>query len=235
MVVCQHGLEGRPQDIIQGDHYAYHDFAAKLAERGFVTFSPQNLYIGKDKFRTLQRKANPLGKTLFSIIIPQHQQIVAWLKTLPEVDGKRIGFYGLSYGGKSAMRIPPLVPEYCLSICSADFNDWVWKNASTRSPYSYVWTNEYEIFEWDLGSTFNYAEMAALIAPRPFMVERGHFDGVAPDETVGYEFAKVRNLYQARLKLKDRCEIEWFDGPHTINGQGTYKFLHKHLNWPEPQ
>jgi hypothetical protein len=42
--------------------------------------------------------------------------------------------------------------------------------------------------------TFNYAEMAALIAPRPFMVERGHFDGVAPDETVGYEFAKVRHL-----------------------------------------
>ncbi len=30
--------------------------------------------------------------------------------------------------------------------------------------------------------------MAALIAPRPFMVERGHFDGVAPDEAVGYEF-----------------------------------------------
>jgi dienelactone hydrolase len=233
VVVCQHGLEGRPQDVVQGDHYAYHDYAAKLAERGFITFSPQNLYIGKDKFRTLQRKANPLGKTLFSIIIPQHQQIVAWLKTLPEVDDKRIAFYGLSYGGKSAMRIPPLVPEYCLSICSADFNDWVWKNASSRSPYSYVWTNEYEIFEWDLGSNFNYAEMAALIAPRPFMVERGHFDGVAPDERVALEFAKVRNLYNARLKIGERCEIEWFVGPHTINGQGTFEFLHKHLNWPE--
>jgi dienelactone hydrolase len=235
VVVCQHGLEGRPQDIVQGDHPAYHDFAAKLAERGFITFSPQNLYIGKDKFRTLQRKANPLGKTLFSIIIPQHQQIVDWLKTQPNVDDKRIAFYGLSYGGKSAMRIPPLVPDYCLSICSADFNEWVWKNASTRSPYSYVWTNEYEIFEWDLGSTFNYAEMAALIAPRPFMVERGHADGVAPDETVGYEFAKVYNLYNARLKVGDRCEIEWFDGPHTINGKGTFKFLHKHLKWPEPK
>ena len=83
------------------------------------------------------------------------------------------------------MRIPPLVDRYCLSVCSADFNDWVWKNASTLSPYSYVWTGEYEIFEWDLGSTFNYAEMAALIAPRPFMVERGHFDGVAPDRARG--------------------------------------------------
>ena len=232
VVVCQHGLEGRPQDIIEGDHYAYHDFAAKLAERGFITFSPQNMYIFKDRFRTLQRKANPLKKSMFSVIIPQHQQIVDWLKTLPYVDKERIALYGLSYGGKTAMRVPPVVTDYCLSICSADFNEWVGKNASTRNPHSYVNTGEYEIFEWDLGSTFNYAEMAGLIAPRPFMVERGHHDGVASDETVGWEFAKVRALYQGKLKLPGRCEIEWFDGPHTINGKGTYDFLHRHLDWP---
>lgn len=234
VVVCQHGLEGRPQDIVTGDHPAYHDFAAKLAERGFITFAPQNLYIFKDRFRTLQRKANPLKKSLFSVIVPQHQQIVDWLSTLPNVDPQRIGFYGLSYGGKSAMRIPPLVKNYSLSICSADFNEWVWKNASSRAPQSYVWTGEYEIFEFDLGSTFNYAEMAALIAPRPFMVERGHFDGVAPDETVAYEFAKVRHLYSARLGIGDRCELEWFVGPHTIHGVGTFDFLHRHLKWPKP-
>ena len=233
VVVCQHGLEGRPQDVVTGDHGAYHDFAAKLAERGFITFAPQNLYIFGDRFRTLQRKANPLGKTLFSIIVPQHRQIVGWLASLPQVDPKRIAFYGLSYGGKTAMRVPPLVGGYCLSICSADFNEWVWKNASTRARYSYVWTGEYEIFEFDLGSTFNYAEMAALIAPRPFMVERGHFDGVAPDEAVAYEFAKVRRLYQAQLGIGDRCRIEWFVGPHTINGQGTFEFLHRHLDWPK--
>ncbi|MDR3617951.1 MAG: hypothetical protein P4L85_01275 [Paludisphaera borealis] len=236
VVVCQHGLEGRPSDVADPkvDNKSYNQYAIRLAERGFVTFAPQNLYIGHDRFRTLQRKANPLKKTLFSIIVPQHQQITDWLKAQPFVDPARVAFYGLSYGGKSAMRIPPLVSNYCLSICSADFNEWVWKNASTRSPYSYVWTNEYEIFEWDLGSTFNYAEMAALIAPRPFMVERGHFDNVAPDETVGYEFAKIRFLYEARLGLRDRAELEWFVGPHTIHGVGTFKFLHRHLNWPEP-
>jgi len=237
VVVCQHGLEGRPRDVANPSVHnpAYNQFAVRLAEHGFITFAPQNLYLFEDRFRTLQRKANPLGKTLFSIIVPQHQQITDWLKTLPQVDPDRIGFYGLSYGGKSAMRIPPLVKNYCLSICSADFNEWVWKNASSRSPYSYVWANEYEIFEFDLGSTFNYAEMAALIAPRPFMVERGHFDGVAPDETVAYEFAKVYHLYNARLGLGDRCAIEFFVGPHTIHGQGTFRFLHKHLNWPEPR
>ena len=55
VVVCQHGLEGRPQDVIEGNKEAYHDFAAKLAERGFITFAPQNLYIFTDRFRTLQR------------------------------------------------------------------------------------------------------------------------------------------------------------------------------------
>jgi dienelactone hydrolase len=236
VVVCQHGLEGKPEDCIgeKRGYGAYKAFAMRLAERGFVTFAPQNLYIGHDRFRTLQRKANPLGKTLFSVIVPQHQQITDWLKTLPFVDGERIGFYGLSYGGKTAMRVPPLVKNYCLSICSADFNDWVWKNASTRSPYSYVWSGEYEIFEFDLGSTFNYAEMAALIAPRPFMVERGHFDTVAPDERVALEFAKVRHLYQAKLGIGERAAIEWFVGPHTINGKGTFDFLHKHLKWPPP-
>ncbi len=233
VVVCQHGLEGRPRDVADPDHYvgAYNQYAIRLAERGFITFSPQNLYIFQDRFRTLQRKGNPIKKTLFSVMVPQHQQIVDWLETLSFVDPKRIAFYGLSYGGKSAMRIPPLVREYCLSICSADFNEWIWKNASTRSAYSYVSTGEYEIFEFDLGMTFNYADMAGLIAPRPFMVERGHRDGVAPDFAVAYEFAKVRRLY-ADLRIADRAEIEFFDGPHTIHGVGTFDFLHKHLNWP---
>src|SRR5262249_48574994 len=156
VVVCQHGLEGRPQDTIDrpglrgptdlvaqtrgargmvplgspigavaqqvaavgvtrsrefaltAPGYPYYKgFAAELAERGFITFAPQNLYIFQDRFRTLQRKANPLGKTLFSIMVPQHQQITDWLKTLPQVDPARIGFYGLSYGGQKATGIPP--------------------------------------------------------------------------------------------------------------------------------
>jgi dienelactone hydrolase len=234
VVVCQHGLEGRPADVIEGDSPYYHGFAARLAERGFVTFAPQNLYLQWDRFRTLQRKANPIKKTLYSLIVPQHQQIVDWLGTLPFVDPQRIGFYGLSYGGKTAMRVPALVTNYCLSICSGDFNEWVWKNVTADAPFTYLFSPEYEIFEFDLGSTFNYAEMAALIAPRPFMVERGHFDGVSWDEAVAYEYAKVRFLYAAKLHIPERTEIEWFVGPHMINGKGTYEFLHKHLGWPKP-
>jgi dienelactone hydrolase len=237
VVVCQHGLEGLPEDCVtddpksQGFQY-YQAFAAKLADRGFITFVPHNPYRGGDKFRVLQRKANPLGRSLFSIIVAQHEVITDWLAGLPFVDPARIGFYGLSYGGKTAMRVPALVDRYCLSICSADFNDWIRKNVVADDPHSYMFTGEYEMPEWNLGRTFNYAEMAALIAPRPFMVERGHYDGVAPDEWVAYEYAKVRRLY-AELKIPERTEIEWFLGPHRINGVGTFDFLHKHLKWPK--
>ena len=45
VVVCQHGLEGRPTDVFLGNNPAYHDYAARLADRGFVTFAPQNPYL----------------------------------------------------------------------------------------------------------------------------------------------------------------------------------------------
>jgi dienelactone hydrolase len=239
VVVCQHGLEGVPADTITLDPKAggfgpYQGFSARLAERGFIVFAPHNPYRGRDAFRVLQRKANPLGRSLFSVIVAQHERILEWLAAQPFVDPERIAFYGLSYGGKTAMRVPALLERYCLSICSADFNEWVLKNATTESPYSYMFTMEYEMPEWDLGHTFNYAEMAALIAPRPFMVERGHNDGVAPDEWVAYEFARVRRHY-ARLGLAERAQIEFFNGPHTIHGVGTFAFLHQHLNWPAPK
>jgi len=236
VVVCQHGLEGLPEDTITDDprsraYGSYQAFAARLAERGFIVYAPHNPYRGQDKFRVLQRKANPLGLSLFSFIIAQHEVTTDWLASLPFVDPQRIAFYGLSYGGKTAMRVPAVVERYCLSICSADFNEWIQKNVTTESPYSYMFTGEYEMPEWNLGHTFNYAEMASLIAPRPFMVERGHDDGVAPDEWVAYEYAKVRRMYD-KLGLGDRTEIEFFNGPHTINGLGTFRFLEKHLQWP---
>jgi hypothetical protein len=226
----------------------YKGFSTQLVQQGFIVYAPQNPYRGHDEFRVIQRKSNPLGRSLFSYIIPQHQQTLNWLATLPYIDADRIAFYGLSYGGKTAMRVPPMLPlgrpagkeqgadaprppGYCLSICSADFNEWVLKNASTEDRYSYVFTNEYEIFEWNMGLVANYAELASLMTPRPFMVERGHDDGVAPDEWVAWEFAKVKRHYD-KLGIGDRAEIEVFNGPHTINGKGTFDFLHRHLNWP---
>ncbi len=234
VVVCQHGLEGRPQKVTdpKGEDEAYNRFGARLAERGFIVYAPQNPYIGYDDFRLIIRKSHPLRKSLYAVIVRQHQRTLEWLASLSFVDKDRIGFYGISYGGKTAMRIPSILKGYCLSICSADFNEWIWKNCSAREKYSYMFTIEYDMYEFNLGNTFNYAEMSTLIFPRPFMVERGHFDGVAPDRWVAYEYARTRLHYDV-MGLGDRTEIEFFNGPHSINGEGTFDFLHKHLNWPK--
>ncbi|HEY7152609.1 MAG TPA: hypothetical protein VH575_01510 [Gemmataceae bacterium] len=234
VVVCQHGLEGRPTAVCNPKERTkyYNSFGAQLADLGYIVYAPQNPYIGHDKFRVLQRKANPLGLSLFSFIVRQHERTLDWLATLPNVDPERMAFYGLSYGGKTAMRVPALLPRYCLSICSGDFNEWIRKNVSLDYPSSYMFSPEYEMPEFNLGRTFNYAEMAALIAPRPFMVERGHDDGVGVDEWIAYEYAKVRRLY-SRLKIPQKTEIEFFAGGHEIHGQGTFRFLRKHLNWPK--
>ena len=229
MVVCQHGRSGRPWDTVEGDN-PYYQFAAKLADRGFVVFAPQNPYIFEDRYRWLSRKGNGIKTSLFSVIIAQHEQALRWLGSLPFVDPDRIAFYGLSYGGETAMRVPAALKGYCLSICSGDFNQWATKVASTDERFSFMYTIEWEMPYFNMGNTFDYAEMAYLIFPRPFMVERGHNDRVGRDRWVAYEYAKARFLY-AQFGMPDRTEIEYFNGGHAIHGAGAFEFLHKHLKW----
>lgn len=233
VVVCQHGRNGLPRDLIDAGKPAYNDFAARLAERGFITFSPFNLYRGEDEYRWLDRKANQIGATLFSFIAASHKQNLNWLKTVPQVDPKRIAFYGLSYGGESAMRLPALFDEYCLSICSGDFNNWTRKVSDPDFPKGYMKTIEWEMPYWNMGNTFDYGEIAGLIFPRPFFVERGHYDRVSEDEYVAFEYARVRRLYSS-FGMKDRTGIEFFSGGHSINGKCSFEFLHNHLDWPMP-
>jgi dienelactone hydrolase len=233
VVVCQHGLEGTAEATVQGDNTSYRDFASRLARRGFITVSPQHLYRGGDRFRTLQRKANPLGKSLFSIMTAQHRQLLNWLGQLPFVDAQRVAFYGISYGGKSAMRIPAQLEGYCLSICSSDFSDWIWRTASERFESGYLAHAEYEIFEFDLGTTFNYGEMAALICPRPFMVEEFHHSGLVAERNRG-EFARVQLLYE-NLGIGPLARTAYygaFQSKSPYAQRETFDFLHEHLHWP---
>lgn len=231
VVVCQHGRNGVPADVIEGDKAAYHDFAARLAADGFIVLAPHNLYRNEPVYRLLARKAHTIGATHWSLIVRHHEQWLAWLASLPEVDPARIGFYGLSFGGEAAMRVPSLLEGYALSICSGDFNDWTRKVASTHDRKSFMFSDEWEIGCFGMGAAFSYAELSYLIFPRPFMVERGHHDGVAQDSWVASEYAKTRWFYD-QFGFGERTAIEFFNGGHVINGEGTFEFLRKHLRWP---
>lgn len=231
VVVTQHGAEGLPNHLLDKNNKVYKGFSAQLAERGYIVFIPHFPWRGGHEYRVLQRKANPLGLSVFSFILNQHERILDWLSSQQWVDPNRIGFYGLSWGGKVAIRVPSLLERYSLSISSGDFNEWIWKNATTDWPNSYMFAPEYEMFDFNLGRTFNYGEMAAMIAPRPFMVERGHNDGVGTDEWVAFEYSKVNRLYN-KLNIPEKTKIEYFNGGHEINAKGTFEFLKQQFNWP---
>jgi cephalosporin-C deacetylase-like acetyl esterase len=232
LVVVQHGLQGRPQHLFQvkqgRELDVYRNFGEQLADLGFAVYLPQNPYTGD--FRPLTRIAHPLGLTIYSIIRAQYERMLDWLETLPFIDRGRIGFYGLSYGGKVALRVPPFDARYKVAVCAGDFNEWVRKMTSATAPFSYMYTQEYDLLEWDLASWMNHAEMAILMAPRPFMVERGHRDGVGIDEWVSYEYAKVRRFYD-EAGIGDRTSIAFFNGPHRVDGPAVIAFLRKWLAW----
>jgi dienelactone hydrolase len=229
VVVAQHGLDGRPQDLYnqppgsQAFRY-YQNIANTFADLGYIVYLPQNPYTGA--FRRINRLANPLGWSLFSFILAQQQRLLEWLAARPDVDPARIAFYGLSYGGKTALRIPPLLDRYALSVCSGDFNEWITKVAGYDFPMSYLYTHEYEIPEFNLAAVANHGEMALLMAPRPFLVERGHRDPVGIDEMVAYEFAKVRRFYD-EMGIGDRAAIVFFNGPHMIHGVEAVAFVRR--------
>ncbi|HEY3840484.1 MAG TPA: dienelactone hydrolase family protein [Bryobacteraceae bacterium] len=233
VIVAQHGLQGRPQDMfaqpendkITGFHF-YQNVGSKLAAKGYVVYMPQNPYTGD--FRKIQRLANPLGYSIFSFIIAQHDRLLDWLSMLPYVDPSRIGFYGLSYGGKTALRVPAVLDRYAFSICSGDFNEWIHKVTTIEDANSYMFSPEFDMLEFDLAGVANHAEMAMMIAPRPFMVERGHRDGVGLDEWVAFEYARVKRFYDEQ-GIGDRTRIEFFNGPHMIHGVGTFEFIQKYF------
>ena len=182
-----------------------------IGRAGLYHLCPTKSVHRRNDFARSRHKANPLKK---SLILRSSCR-----GTRPRSNGWPVCRWSIPSGSRSmgcltaARRqcaCQAIVPRYCLSICSADFNEWIWKNASSRSRYRYLGTPEYEMVEFDLGNTFNYAEMAAFISPRTFMVERGHHDGVAPDEWVAYESPKCAgNLPRSRFPSARRSNSRW--------------------------
>lgn len=240
LVVCRHGLGATPGVVTKPNVSSiYHSFGAKLANRGYVVYAPQSLYglmpqqsYANYSFRIIDRMAEPLGKTIYSVMVDQMRQTLDWLKQLPFVNGKHIGVYGLSYGAKSAIRLAPILQDYSAVILVGDFNHWVWKTTSILSPKSYLYTPEFDMYGFDFANTTSYASMAAMLAPSALMIVRGHRDVVSTDAQVAYEYAKVRKLYD-RLGIGDRTCIKFFNGPHEIHEVFAYPFLNKYLKTPK--
>jgi dienelactone hydrolase len=237
-IVCHHGAGGHPRyDLLGlepgGTPDIYHRIGAEHAARGYVTLAPQGHFrFVRGRLQDIYRKAFSIGATDFGLFVRMHQRAAEWLQSLPFVDGERIGFHGLSYGGYTALWVPPLVPEYKVVVCAGHFNDWAAKTTDPEASTCYLWHNDDEMYNFDLLNRFNHSDLAALICPRPFMAEMGQQDAVTPRPWADREYAKVAALY-AQLGLAERTEIHWGEGGHQIFAERSYPFLDRWLRGEE--
>ena len=124
-VICQHGLLGRPDDLVGlSDEWIYYRLARVLAEKEYVVYVPfMNWGWGGTPARDkLAKHAYALGITPNRFEIAQVHAIVDFLQTRPEVDPDRIAFYGLSYGGHASLWLGAAEPRLAAVVTAGHFN-----------------------------------------------------------------------------------------------------------------
>ncbi|MDE2929913.1 MAG: acetylxylan esterase [Chloroflexota bacterium] len=230
-VICQHGMGGTPHSIagLVEEDDAYHKFGQWLAERGYVVLAPHCINFIDWRSR-LHNKALLVGRTLMGLETWREMRAVDLLETLPEVDSERIGFYGLSQGGKMALWFPPLEPRIRATVISAFYNERTKKQLVASPHYRpFINTREQSYFEPDFLTEFSDYDLASLICPRPVMIEHGQKDSSYYIETAREEFFPLKEIYE-RLGIGERCEWGEFDGPHEIHGVESFTFLDRWLS-----
>lgn len=224
MVFVQHGLGGRPEDALgvekTKDEPVYRAFGLELARRGYIVFAPMistQTVIGRNE---LVRRARPLGLTAVGMERTKFSRLLDFFETLPFVDGNRIGFYGLSYGGYTALWTTPGEPRFKAVVCSGHFNDWSAKTTDLTMGSSYMYYADHlDMYNHGLLLKFSHAELAGLLKPRPLLIEMGSDDGV---------MAAPRRLVDAEIE-RAGAQAARFRGGHRIDGAEAFAFLDRHL------
>jgi dienelactone hydrolase len=180
---------GQKEDIGKTPARKTLDFAWQLAQRGYVTLSigspPATYYPSKDNLRL-----QPLSYDAY--IAANCWHILASLK---QVDARRIGIIGHSYGGKWAMFASAFFDRFAFAVWSdpgivfdearGNVNYWEpwylgFEKGRDRKPGKL--SDEFPRqgpYKKLVESGHDLHELHALLAPRPFLVSGGSEDGPA--------------------------------------------------------
>lgn len=253
LVIAQHGLCGTPEeacgfvhDAVKAD-YSYHRMGIRLAERGFVVLAPHMVggygtqesgarfvpSLGSEEWaraRTqLYRKAYLIGERLIGTEFMCISRLLDYVSTLPEVDPERIGFYGLSQGGQSALFFPAVDTRIKVTVSSAFFQRRIGKMIDYDYPRTpYIKTFEEDKFFKGWLRYFDDSDVVSLICPRAFAAETGRTDGAVWFEASRAAYEEAREHYH-RLGLDERIAYFEHDGGHVARGIESIDFLARHL------
>ncbi len=256
LVVAQHGLCGTPEeacgfvhDAIKAD-YSYHRMGIRLAERGFAVLAPHMVggfgtlegsaqyvpALGTEEWaraRTqLYRKAYLIGERLIGTEFMCTSRLLDYVTSLSEVDADRVGFYGLSQGGQSALFLPAVDTRIKVSVSSAFFQRRIGKMIDYDYPRTpYVKSFEEDKFFAGWLKYFDDSDLVSLICPRAFAAETGRRDGAVWFEASRAAYEDAREHYR-RLGIEDRIGYFEHEGAHVARGIECLDFLARHLGLP---
>ena len=229
-VMCLHGMAGTPE-LVCGivDKTDYHNrFGLSAALRGYVVFAPVMMNSAQ-KRNWLDRKAIMVGQRLQALEQFKMLRLADYLASRDDVDAGRIGVYGISWGGRTAMNAAALDRRIAACVISGHFMESTQKMTKPSPHYTaYIETLENYAFFSREATEFADADICSLICPRPVHIEQGRADRVAYWQMAQEEFKTVQGYYQ-QLGIDDRATFEVFEGGHVVAGQEAFTFLAKWL------
>lgn len=220
-----------------GTRPVHRDFAMLLARRGFVTLAIGTP--GDDAYKPVLHGVPCQPLSYYAYIAANCHTALA---QRPEVDARRIGVMGHSYGGKWAMFASCLYDKFAAAVWSdggvvfdekrGAVNYWEpWylglDPRVTRKPGLVTAANGRtgpyrEIFE----SGHDLHELHALMAPRPFLVSGGSEDGPGRWVALNHAVAVNRFLgYEERVALTSRPA----HAPTAESNEQAFRFLEHFL------
>ncbi|MCD6350597.1 MAG: alpha/beta fold hydrolase [Armatimonadetes bacterium] len=231
------GLDHGDPDRRRGIEQHNYDYARQFALRGYVVLAPDQRNFGERRYQLdylghrdpcniMMLKTELLGRNMLLSNIWDARKCLDYLQTLDFVDPQRLGAVGLSYGGTMALWVAALderVAAACVSCYINTFAGYAIKMDNTCGVQTPPRLLEYIDEMW---------EIAALIAPRPLLIENGREDGGFPIAEALSQHEKIREVYE-QIGAGERLEVDVFDGPHQFSGRKAFSFFARWLDWRE--
>ncbi len=229
------GEETRREEEAHIRHNNY-DYAHQLAQHGFMVFAPEQRGFGERKeswpnmiegepmwrksCRAVVFNAMLLGKTALGLRVWDVMRTVDYIRSRPEAMTESLGCLGLSAGGTTTLFASALEPRISVAVVSGYLNTF----RDSIMPINHCYCNY-------IPGILQYAEMsdiAALIAPRPLLIESGTEDEFFPIAGAKTAFAELRGAYEL-LEVSERVDHDIFEGWHRFNGRKAFEWLDRWL------
>ncbi|MCX8183674.1 MAG: alpha/beta hydrolase family protein [Crenarchaeota archaeon] len=210
------------------------DFALELVRRRLIVIVPEQSGFGERRTKEdiakgseqssckmLSLWALMMGTTAMGRRVWDAMRVIDYAFTRKDIDHSRIGMMGISGGGATTLFTAALDERVRVVVISGYLNTF--RNS--------ILAVDHCIDNYVPGM-LRYGEMhdiAALIAPRPLLVENGSKDPIFPIEATKYAYEQVRRAY-ALLNAEDRLDADFFEGRHEISGRKAYEFMVKWLS-----